>query len=130
VADDREIERQDGLPVSTGRDVTPEGFVILATGPARCHPVAALWYDRFPRETSGGPLGDAAVFGTDTRGGEVRRSQQFMYFQFLGFPSASHSIVVASRFERVASVLASVIHSTYSRLLVKLNRSKVDRAAC
>ena len=40
---------------------------------------------------------------------------QFMYFQFRVLPSAIHSIAVSSRRERVASVLASVIHSTYSR---------------
>ena len=50
-----------------------------------------------------------------------------MYFQFLGFPSASHSIVCCSRFARVASVFASVTHSTYSRRWLGLN---VSNAAC
>jgi hypothetical protein len=35
-----------------------------------------------------------------------------MYFQFHGLPSASHSRAVARRFSRVASCLASVIHSS------------------
>jgi hypothetical protein len=52
-----------------------------------------------------------------------------MYFQFRGFPSAIHSTAVSSRRERVAGVLASVIHSTYSRLLLGLKPSKVARAA-
>lgn len=41
--------------------------------------------------------------------------QQFMYFQFRGLPSVSHSIVVCNRFSRVSSRFASVIHSMYSR---------------
>src|SRR4051794_3264695 len=43
-------------------------------------------------------------------------SQQFSHFQFLDFPSASHSTVVASRRSRVSSVFASVTHCTYSFL--------------
>ena len=39
----------------------------------------------------------------------------FVYFQLRDFPSAIHSIACARRFCRVASCLASVIHSTYSR---------------
>ena len=35
----------------------------------------------------------------------------YMYFQFLGWPSAIHSIACASRRLLVASVFASVIHS-------------------
>jgi hypothetical protein len=61
----------DGRPVPTGRDGTPEGFVILATCPARWHPDDALWYGRFPRDSSGAPAPGAAVFGTYTRGGTV-----------------------------------------------------------
>lgn len=38
--------------------------------------------------------------------------QHLMYFQFLTLPSDIHSIAVSSRFLRVSSVLASVIHST------------------
>jgi len=34
-----------------------------------------------------------------------------MYFQFLGLPSAIHSIAVARRFTRVSSRFASLIHS-------------------
>ena len=42
------------------------------------------------------------------------RSQHRSYFQFLDLPLASHSRVVAMRFARVSSRLASMIHSTYS----------------
>lgn len=66
-----EFELKDGLPVPTGRDGTPENFVILATSPARWHPDDALWYDRFPRDPSGAPALGAAVLGTYTRGGTV-----------------------------------------------------------
>ena len=41
--------------------------------------------------------------------------QAFLYFQCLVFPSSSHSIVVASLLFSVSSVLASLIHSIYSR---------------
>lgn len=37
------------------------------------------------------------------------------YFQFRDLPSAIHRIAVSSRRVRVADVLASVIHSMYSR---------------
>jgi hypothetical protein len=66
-----EFDLKDGLPVPTGRDGTPDGFVILATCPTRWHPDDALWYDRFPRESSGAPALGAAVLGTYTRGGTV-----------------------------------------------------------
>lgn len=51
-----------------------------------------------------------------------------MYFQFLAFPSAIHSIALASRRWRVSSPFASAIHSTYSRRWLGLNASKVARA--
>lgn len=66
-----EFEMKDGLPVATGRDGTPDGFLILATAPTRWHPDDALWYDRFPRDASGAPALGAAVLGTYTRGGTV-----------------------------------------------------------
>ncbi len=66
-----EFEMRDGLPVPTGRDGTPEGFVILASCPARWHPDDALWYDRFPRDESGTPALGAAILGTYTKGGTV-----------------------------------------------------------
>jgi hypothetical protein len=66
-----EFELKDGLPVPTHRDGTPEGFVILATCPARWHPDDALWYERFPREPSGSPALGAAVLGLYQRGGTV-----------------------------------------------------------
>ncbi|WP_435010491.1 N,N-dimethylformamidase beta subunit family domain-containing protein [Tundrisphaera lichenicola] len=66
-----EFEWKDGLPLPTLRDGTPEGFVILATCPTRWHPDDALWYDQFPRDSSGKPALGAAVLGTYTRGGTV-----------------------------------------------------------
>jgi hypothetical protein len=66
-----EFALKDGLPVPTGRDGTPEGFVILATCPARWHPDDALWYDRFPRDSTGAPAQGAAVLGVYTKGGTV-----------------------------------------------------------
>ena len=58
----------------------------------------------------------------------VIASQQFRYFQFLTFPSPSHSIDVASLCLRVSSRFASVTHSTYSRRWLVLKFSKVFRA--
>ncbi len=66
-----EFELKEGLPVPTGRDGTPRGFVILATCPARWHPDDALWYDRFPRDSTGAPAKGAAVLGIYTKGGTV-----------------------------------------------------------
>jgi hypothetical protein len=66
-----EFELKDGLPVPTYRDGTPEGFTILATCPARWHPDDALWYDRFPRDSSGQPMTGASVMGMYHRGGTV-----------------------------------------------------------
>src|SRR5262245_58895527 len=45
----------------------------------------------------------------------------FSYFQLRDLPWASHSSAVAMRFSRVGCGLASVIHSTYSRLWLGLN---------
>jgi hypothetical protein len=56
----------DGLPVPTGRDGTPENFLILGTCPAQWHPDDSLWYERFEKDRVG-----AAVLGTYTRGGTV-----------------------------------------------------------
>ena len=61
-----EFEMQDGLPVPTHRDGTPEGFTILATCPAKWHPDDAFFYERFPKDRVG-----AAVLGVYTRGGTV-----------------------------------------------------------
>jgi hypothetical protein len=66
-----EFRLEDGLPVPTHSDGTPETFTILATCPARWHPDDALWYDRFPRDASGTPQQGAAVMGLYTRGGTV-----------------------------------------------------------
>src|SRR5208283_3090286 len=52
-----------------------------------------------------------------------------MYFQFLGLPSASHWTACSSRRVRVVWVLASLIHSTYSRRWLGLNFSKVVAAS-
>ena len=66
-----EFEMKNGLPVPTGRDGTPENFIIVATCPARWHPDDALWYDHFPRDSAGRPTDGAAVFGLYTQGGTV-----------------------------------------------------------
>jgi hypothetical protein len=66
-----EFRLEDGLPVPTHSDGTPESFMILATCRARWHPDDALWYDRFPRAASGAPQEGAAVLGLYTRGGTV-----------------------------------------------------------
>lgn len=61
-----EYELQDGLPVPTGSDGTPQNFTILATCPAKWHHGDSQFYDRFPRDRVG-----ASVLGTYTRGGTV-----------------------------------------------------------
>src|SRR5450830_1346692 len=63
--------------------------------------------------------------GTGPQGQSPDFDQHFAYFQFLAFPSASHSTACAIRFSRVASVFASVIHSTYSRLKLGLPALKI-----
>jgi hypothetical protein len=67
----RPLKMKNGLPVPTGRDGTPENFIIVATCPARWHPDDALWYDHFPRDSAGRPTDGAAVFGLYTQGGTV-----------------------------------------------------------
>jgi len=62
------------------------------------------------------------------RGPALHVSYFFWYFQCLVFPSDIHSTALANRFFRVSSVLASVIQSTYSFLLVRLNPSNVAYA--
>src|ERR1700757_1086133 len=54
--------------------------------------------------------------------------QQFWYFQLRVLPSAIHSAACATRDARVASRLASTIHSTYSRCWVGVKASKILRA--
>jgi hypothetical protein len=61
-----EMVMVDGLPEPTHRDGTPEGFIILATAPARWHPDDAEWYEHWEKGRTG-----AAVIGTYTRGGTV-----------------------------------------------------------
>jgi hypothetical protein len=61
-----EFERQEGLPVPTGRDGTPADFTILATAPARWHPNDCEWYERWQKGRTG-----HAVLGSYTRGGTV-----------------------------------------------------------
>ncbi len=51
------------------------------------------------------------------------RVGHLMYFQFLCFPSAIHSMAWARRLLRVSSVFASVSHSRYSRLWLGGNDS-------
>jgi hypothetical protein len=57
---------EDGLPVPTHKDGTPENFVIVALGPARWHPDDCEWYDRWEKGRTG-----AAIVGTYMRGGTV-----------------------------------------------------------
>jgi hypothetical protein len=66
-----ELEMKGGLPFPTGRDGTPSNFEVVASCPARWHPDDALWYERFPRDTAGGPAEGVAVLGTYTNGGTV-----------------------------------------------------------
>jgi hypothetical protein len=61
-----EFTLADGLPAPTGRDGTPQNFLILGTCPARWHPDDSLWYERFPKDRTG-----AAVMGLYTKGGTV-----------------------------------------------------------
>jgi hypothetical protein len=61
-----EFEEKDGVPVPTGRDGTPKGFVIVATAPARWHPDDCEWYEKWEKGRNG-----HAVVGTYTRGGTV-----------------------------------------------------------
>ena len=57
---------EDGLPVPTYQDGTPEGFTILATAPVRWHPDDCEWYERWERGRTG-----AATMGIYTKGGTV-----------------------------------------------------------
>lgn len=61
-----EFVMENGLPVPTHKDGTPESFVILATAPASWHPDDSEWYERWEKGRVG-----AAVMGTYTRGGTV-----------------------------------------------------------
>ncbi len=61
-----EFTIEDGSPVPTHRDGTPESFVILGTAPARWHPDDCEWYERWEKGRTG-----AAVTGIYTRGGTV-----------------------------------------------------------
>ncbi|RMF41437.1 MAG: hypothetical protein D6753_09590 [Planctomycetota bacterium] len=61
-----EMVWHDGLPFPTGRDGTPQDFVILATAPARWAPGDCYWYERFPKDRVG-----AAVMGVYQREGTV-----------------------------------------------------------
>lgn len=56
----------DGLPVPTGRDGTPEDFVILATARAKWAPDDCEWYDRWEKGREG-----TATMGVYSRGGTV-----------------------------------------------------------
>lgn len=57
---------EDGLPVPTYRDGTPEGFTILATAPVRWHPDDCEWYERWEKGRTG-----AATMGIYTQVGTV-----------------------------------------------------------
>ena len=57
---------EDGLPVPTHQDGTPDGFTILSTAPVRWHPDDCEWYQGWERGRTG-----AATMGIYTRGGTV-----------------------------------------------------------
>lgn len=61
-----EMRWEGGLPMPTGRDGTPNSFIILGTCPAIWAPGDCHWYDQFPKDRIG-----AAVMGVYTRGGTV-----------------------------------------------------------
>lgn len=61
-----ELTYEDGRPVPTHRDGTPQGFTILATAPVRWHPDDCEWYEQWERGRTG-----AATMGTWTKGGTV-----------------------------------------------------------
>ena len=48
-----EFTIEDGLPVPTYKDGTPEGFTILATAPVRWHPDDCEWYERWEQGHTG-----------------------------------------------------------------------------
>ena len=63
------VEMKDGLPVATGNDGTPEGFLILASGPACWGPEEGLlWYERWPKDQMG--AGHMGIY-TSPGGGTV-----------------------------------------------------------
>ncbi len=61
-----ELTIEDGLPVPTYRDGTPQSFTILGTCPARWAPGDSVWYEEFPKDRVGN-----AVMGVYTQGGTV-----------------------------------------------------------
>lgn len=61
-----ELIYEDGLPMPTHRDGTPEGFTILATAPVRWHPDDCEWYEQWEKGRTG-----AATMGIYTKGGTV-----------------------------------------------------------
>lgn len=61
-----ELTYEDGLPVPTHRDGTPQGFTILATAPVRWHPDDCEWYEQWEKGRTG-----AATMGIYTKGGTV-----------------------------------------------------------
>src|SRR5687767_3534340 len=65
---------------------------------------------------------------TAERQSEARATYVRMYFQLRGLPSAIHATAVSSRRCRVSSVLASTIHSMYSRLWLGGNAPNAARA--
>ena len=61
-----EFTLEDGLPVPTYQDGTPDGFTILATAPVRWHPDDCEWYEHWEQGYTG-----AATMGIYTKGGTV-----------------------------------------------------------
>ncbi|MBI1929048.1 hypothetical protein HYR99_32980 [Candidatus Poribacteria bacterium] len=48
-----EFRMEDGLPVPTHQDGTPDSFVILCTAPVRWHPGDCEWYERWEKGRTG-----------------------------------------------------------------------------
>src|SRR5262249_17535338 len=83
---------------------------------------------RWDARGDGGSRGDAHERASRQRSSAFARVVHLMYFQFLDFPSAIHSIACARRLLRVSSVLASVSHSRYSRLWLGGKAAYADAA--
>lgn len=98
-----------------GREITASGSLALALAAVGVHTAAMLAVS-----------GLAASIAC---GAALRLAQHFSYFQLRALPSASHATACSMRRKRVASALASLTQSTYSRLKLVLPALKVASAA-
>lgn len=89
--------------------------------PARRRPFSAVRPDRPPSDPHRSPMEASGwpptpqIHAANFPQSPSLRGHYRWYFQFRRFPSESHSTVVTRRRARVASCLASSIHSMYSR---------------